>query len=173
MRIALVLDNVCSGLFDVPDGTRPAYLNDQRYQIVDSQYADLIKIGWVISNGVWSEPVDGRPTWADPELPEQYWWIYPGAFLDRMDVDGMAIAGSDHPVCKAAQGQFSNRLYIDLKSPKLATVLNALKLSGQPAVSAYFPGSSPLTDEKIAVLLAPPTTDHERFIKGLPDPVEV
>lgn len=120
---------------------------------------------------VWENPPQPY-AWTSPDLPPQYWWVYPGAFLDRLGVDGMAIAGSDHPVCKAAQGQFSNRLYIDLKSEKLALVLNALKAAAQPAVSAYFPGASPLTDEKIATLLAPPTTDYERFVKGLPDPVE-
>jgi hypothetical protein len=111
-------------------------------------------------------------TWSDQDLPEQYWWVYPGAFLDRLGIDGMAIAGSDHPVCRAAQGQFSNRLYIDLKSPKLALVLESLKLAGQPEVSPYFPSASPLTDEKIAVFLAPPTSDHERFVKGLADPIQ-
>lgn len=111
--------------------------------------------------------------WDSPDLPAHYWWIYPGAFLDRLGVVGLAIAGSDHPVCKAAQGQFQNRLYIDLKSQKLAQVLTLLKLAGQPEASDYFPGATPITDEMIAQYLAPPTTDYERYVKGLPDPQPV
>lgn len=56
MKTALVLDNVCCGLFDEPDNSAPDYLNDPRYKVVDSQYADDIRIGWVLDGSVWSAP---------------------------------------------------------------------------------------------------------------------
>lgn len=56
MKTALVLDNICCGLFDEPDNSSPDYLNDARYKIVPAEYADDIRIGWVLTDGAWAEP---------------------------------------------------------------------------------------------------------------------
>jgi hypothetical protein len=99
-------------------------------------------------------------TWSSPDLPAHYWWVYPGAFKDRFPNDYAAIAASDHPVCRAFIALTADRLYIDLKGP-VGQLFDSLIAAGQPE----------MTIEKKAVILAPPTTDYERFVKGLPDPV--
>lgn len=122
-------------------------------------------------NGIiWENPPQ-QYTWSSTDLPAQYWWVYPGAFKDRFANDYAAIAASDHPVCRAFIALTADRLYIDLKG-QIGQLFDALIASGQPEVNAYIPLAAPMTIEKKAVILAPPTTDYERFVKGLPDPVE-
>lgn len=126
--------------------------------------------GGTITEWVSPPPVPSY-TWSSPSLPEQYWWVYLGAFKDRFANDYAAIAASDHPVCRAFIALTSDRLYIDLKG-QIGQLFDALIATGQPEANVYIPLASPMTTEKKAVILAPPTTDYERFVKGLPDPSE-
>lgn len=109
-------------------------------------------------------------TWGN--APAEYWWIDVGPFKDRLGVDGMAISVSSNDVCRAVLAQIQDRKYIDLRSPHLSAALDLLIAHGQPEANATFPGSGPITAEKKAMLLAPPTLETERFVKGLPQPVE-
>ena len=118
-----------------------------------------------------SPPVDRIYAWGDADLPPQYWWVYPGAFKDRFANDYAAIAASDHPVCKAFISLLTDRLYVDLKGA-VSQLFDALIAANQPETSPYIPGSSPMTAEKKAAILSSPTTDHERYVKGLAQPVE-
>ena len=95
------------------------------------------------------------------------WWVNVGPFKDRLGIDGLAIGGSDHPVCRACVEMLSGRLYIDLKDPRVKGMLELVAANGQPAVSPIFPGAGPLTEEKINKILTTPATEAERYIKGL------
>ena len=97
------------------------------------------------------------------ELPASAWFMYPGPFKDRLGMDGLAIEASTHPICIAAKGTLTGRLYIDLKNPKVAAMLDMLIATGQPTASPYFPGSGPMTAEKKATILANPAAPHEIF----------
>lgn len=104
----------------------------------------------------------------DPEAPQVVedpaaWHIYPGPFKDRLGLDGLAIAASTHPVCVAAREMLAGRLYIDLKGPKAAALLDMLIAAGQPAASPYFPGSGPMTTEKKAAILGTKPAAEEMY----------
>lgn len=103
----------------------------------------------------------GEP--AAPELPDSAWALYPGPFKDRLGVDGLALSASAHPICIAAREALAGRLYINLKNPKVAQILDMLIATGQPAASPYFPGSGPMTAEKKAAILSVPATEAERY----------
>ena len=109
-----------------------------------------------------------RLTWEN--APAEYWWLDVGPFKDRLGMDALAIASSDHRVCRAAMAMITDRKYIDLKGQQLASILHALRLAGQPEADPFFPGSGPITLEKIQAITAPPTTEAERHIKGLQQP---
>lgn len=96
-------------------------------------------------------------------LPESAWALYPGPFKDRLGIDGLALAASTHPVCAAVREQLAGRVYVSLKNPKTAAMLDLLIATGQPAASPYFPGSGPMTAEKKAAILGTPATESERY----------
>jgi len=110
--------------------------------------------------------------WSDTGLDPRYWWIDPGRLTARLGPDAFAIAASSHDACKAAVTILSMSKYADLKGPELATVLDTLIAAGQPAANPIFPGSGPMTAAKKAAICGAPTTDYERHIKDLPQPLE-
>lgn len=106
-----------------------------------------------------------------PALPddERLWWIDVGPFYDRFGADALAIAASDHGACKAVQTLTGVRKYIDLKDPRIGTMIDMLIATAQPEAQPWAPGSGPMNAEKKAVILTTPTTEYERHIKGLGD----
>ncbi|MCO5354248.1 hypothetical protein [Acidovorax kalamii] len=113
--------------------------------------------------GAWRlAEVQGTPA-DDPRL----WWVDVGPFYDRFGPDALAIAASDHGACKAVQTLTGVRKYIDLKDLRVATMIDMLIATAQPAAQPWAPGSGPMTPEKKAAILTTPTTEYERHIKGL------
>lgn len=127
--------------------------------------------GWTYAEGVFAPP-PAPPvlTWANVTDP-RYHWIDPGPFRSRLGMDRHAIAASDHKACKAAKADLEGREYVDLMGAEVAQGLDLLIATGQPAADPAFPGSGPMTLEKKAAILNPITTDYERHIKGLPQPI--
>jgi hypothetical protein len=109
--------------------------------------------------------------WADANLNPQYHWIDTGPWRDRFGLDWLAITSSDNALCKAAAQLWIDRKYINLKDPRNAQMLDAMIATAQPAANPLFPGSGPLTVEKRAAILNPVTTEYERHVKGLPQPL--
>lgn len=89
--------------------------------------------------------------------------ITKGAWAKRMGVDGLAIAGSKHPVCVAVSTYLGYQKCVDLDDPEIEQLTGLLKAAGQPAASADFPGSGPVTDAKIAAWIGPDATAAEVF----------
>lgn len=89
--------------------------------------------------------------------------ISKGAWLSRMGMDGLAIAGSTHQVCVAVANAIGLQRCVDLDHPETAQLLGLLKLAGQPAASANFPGAGPVTDAKIAAWIGPDPQPGEVF----------
>lgn len=89
--------------------------------------------------------------------------ITKGAWLSRMGIDGLAIAGSAHPVCVAVSTAIGLQRCVDLDHPETLQLLGLLKLAGQPAASANFPGAGPVTDAKIAAWITPNPAPGEAF----------
>jgi len=109
--------------------------------------------------------------WSDPNLDPRYWWVDPGRLPIRMGPDAFAIAASSHDACKAAVTILSMSSYVDLSGSELASILDTLIAAGQPAANPIFPGSGPMTAAKKAAICSKPTTDQERYVKGLPQPL--
>lgn len=99
----------------------------------------------------------------DPRI----WWMDVGPFYDRFGPDAIAIAASDHGACKAVQTLTGVRKYIDLKDPRIGTMIDMLIATAQPETQPWAPGSGPMNAEKKAVILTTPTTEYERHVKGL------
>lgn len=119
----------------------------------------------VIDNGL------SAPTWAD--APDEYFWIDLGPFQDRFDQDWPVIASSSDRECIAFMNAvINNRKYINLKDPRVANAIDMLIASNQPVTWALFPTSGPMTPAKKAAILDYHTTEYERYIKGLPQPLE-
>ena len=112
-----------------------------------------------------------RPRWTDANLDQRYHQIHLGRLNARMGMDALAVAASDHPACRAAVSLLSMSEYVWLTGPEAQQILGMLAAAGQPEASPNFPGSGPITAEKIAVYLNPRTTEYERFVKGLPEPM--
>lgn len=89
--------------------------------------------------------------------------ITKGAWLSRMGMDGLAIAGSTHPVCVAVSTAIGLQRCVDLGHAETLQLLGLLKAAGQPAASANFPGAGPVTDAKIAAWIGPDPTAAEVF----------
>lgn len=89
--------------------------------------------------------------------------ITKGAWLSRMGMDGLAIAGSTHPVCIAVSTALGLQRCVDLDHPETAQLLDLLIASSQPAASGMFPGSGPVTPAKKTAWLSANPTDAERF----------
>ena len=116
--------------------------------------------------GKWrlAEVQDEQPV---PEEDPRIWWIDVGPFYDRFGPDAIAIAASDHGACKAVQTLTGVRKYIDLKDPRIGTMIDMLIATAQPAAQPWAPGSGPMTVEKKEAILTTPTTEYERHVKGL------
>ncbi len=99
----------------------------------------------------------------DPRL----WWLDVGPFYDRFGPDAIAIAASDNGACKAVQTLTGVRKYIDLKDPRIGTMIDMLIATAQPEAQPWAPGSGPMNAEKKAAILTTPTTEYERHVKGL------
>ncbi len=89
--------------------------------------------------------------------------ITKGAWISRMGIDGLAIAGSTHPVCVAVSTAIGLQRCVDLDHAETMQLLGLLKAAGQPAASANFPGAGPVTDAKIAAWIGPDPTAAEVF----------
>lgn len=127
---------------------------------VGQPFPNWTGLAWVTPN--YSIPVPPTPV---EDLRK--WWIHVGPFKDRLGMDALAIAASTHDACKAVIEMLNGRLYVDLKSDKTLALLNILKATNQPTANAIFSGSGPMTDPKIATVVDTPTTEEERYIKGL------
>jgi hypothetical protein len=116
----------------------------------------------------WVElPYVAPPAPVEPEADPRLWWVDVGPFYDRFGSDALAIAASDHGACKAVQTLTGVRKYIDLRDPRVASMIDMLIATGQPAAQPWAPGSGPMTPAKKAAILTTPTTEYERHVKGL------
>lgn len=103
------------------------------------------------------------PSWADAQ--PQYWWINLGPFCDRLDTYGgagtqLAVTSSTDATVQGIYKILALREYVDLKRADVASMLGVLgtKITAiTPAVQAQ--------------ILSTVTTDYERHVKGLPQPV--
>lgn len=118
-------------------------------------------IGWsYIGPGQFSDPsYKAPPAWSDPGLDPRYWWIDVGPFLDRFGAKALAITGSPDQQVQGLVTLLLPRKYVDLKRADLPSMLDLLISKGI------------ITPSEKAAVLASPTTDYERHIKGLPQPV--
>ena len=118
----------------------------------------------VIDNG----PV--TPTWAT--APDEYFWIDLGPFQDRFGSDWPVIASSSDRECVAFMNAvINNRKYINLKDPRVASAIDMLIATNKPTTWTLFPDSGPMTPTKKTNILDYHTTEYERHVKGLPQPV--
>lgn len=116
--------------------------------------------GWNYDGTAFSDPNAIRvPTWADADLDPRYGWLDVGPFMDRFGTKALALTSSTDPQIQGVIALVMPRKYIDLKRPDLSQMLDLLISKG-----AIGPA------DKLAVL-NPVTTDAERHIKGLPQPV--
>ncbi|CAN7566006.1 hypothetical protein [Acidovorax sp. LjRoot117] len=114
--------------------------------------------------GAWRvAEVQSRPNSEDPRM----WWIDVGPFYDRFGTDALAIAASDHGACRAVQTLTGVRKYIDLRDPRIGASIDMLIATNQPTAQPWAPGSGPMTPTKKAAILSAPTTEYERYVKGL------
>ena len=109
------------------------------------------------------EEVPPGPVAEDPRI----WWTDVGPFYDRFGPDALAIAASENGACKAVQTLTGVRKYIDLRDPRVASMIDMLIATNQPEAQPWAPGSGPMTPAKKAAILETPTTEYERHIKGL------
>ncbi|MBU1352090.1 MAG: hypothetical protein KKB95_09375 [Gammaproteobacteria bacterium] len=123
--------------------------------------ANWTGVAWVYA--AYEVPPETEPPVEDPRI----WWMDVGPFYDRFGPDAVAIASSDHGACKAVQTLTGVRKYIDLRDPRVATMIDMLIATAQPTAQPWAPGSGPMTPEKKAVILTTPTVEYERHIKGL------
>jgi len=98
---------------------------------------------------------------ATPEVPSD-WWIDVGPFIDRLGMDGPAIGASSIDACRGAMAMLTGRKYVDLKGAQIQAFLGVLMATGQPTANATFPGSGPMTQAKIDVILGTKPTDYEK-----------
>lgn len=118
--------------------------------------------------------IDSRntsPTWSNAK--EEYFWIDVGPFTDRFGDDWPVIASSTDRECVAFMNAvINNRKYINLKDPRVAEAIDMLIATNKPTNWALFPTSGPITPAKKISILDYHTTEYERHVKGLPQPVE-
>jgi hypothetical protein len=107
---------------------------------------------------VWVSPPPA-PSWSDSDLDPRYWWINVGPFFDRFNGKAINITSSTDPVVQGLLTLTLPREYIDLKRADLAGMLDILIAKGL------------ITSADKTGILAPPTTEYERHIKGLPQPL--
>ena len=99
-------------------------------------------------------------TW-DTISDTRYWWIGVGAFYDRFAGAKIPVLASADPTIQAMVRDTQIRQYIDLKRADVGQLV------------AYIAGAVPELTEALAdSILNAPTTDDERFVKGLPQPAD-
>ena len=113
---------------------------------------DHVGPGWAWDGSDWAAPVP-------VSLPRH---LSVGAFKDRLGMDALAMAVSSHPVCVAVREMLYDRKLVDLDRPDLQAFLGMLMAAGQPEENPVFPGAGPMTEAKIAAILAAPIQDMER-----------
>ena len=112
--------------------------------------------GGVVS--AWVSPPP-QPKWAGQNLDARYWWINVGPFFDRFNGKAINITSSTDPVVQGLLTLVLPREYIDLKRQDIAVMMDTLI------------AKSLITAEDKTTILSTNTTEYERFIKGLPEPV--
>ncbi len=115
--------------------------------------------GWRYDGTAFAPPSLAAPSWGDPTLDPRYWWIDVGPFFDRFGLKALGVVSSADPVVQGAVTLCMPRQYIDLKRPDLPSMLDVLVSKGL------------ITAVEKAAILTNPTTDYERHIKGLPQPI--
>lgn len=105
------------------------------------------------------EPTPTPLTWenASPE----YWWVEVGAFYDRFGDAKVPVLASANATVQALVRDTQVRKYIDLNRTDVQQFVEFL--------GTVIPEVTP----EIREAVLGPTTDEERYIKGLPQPVEV
>jgi hypothetical protein len=118
--------------------------------------------GWVYDegSGAFGNPnVVAPPSWTDPALDPRYYWLDIGPFFDRFGTKALALTSSTDAQIQGVITLVMPRKYIDLKRADLSAMLDLLISKGAITLA-----------DKLAAL-NPVTTDAERHIKGLPQPV--
>lgn len=116
-------------------------------------------------------PAKVAPNWTDTDLDPRYFQLAPGGWKDRLGVDYLAIAASDHSLCRAYIAVYTDREFFNLKDPRNVQMYEALIAAGQPAANPFIPGAGPLTAAKRDVAFNLHTTEYERHVKGLVQPL--
>ena len=144
-----------------------------RYEVLDAEgavenivEADEAFMSAQYPEGTWREAAEQIAPVVPPEDP-RLWWVDVGPFKDRLGMDAPAIYASTHDACKGVVGLVEGRKYISLKDPRIAAMMQVLIATAQPAATAVWPGSGPMTAAKRDAILTTPTTEDERHIKGL------
>lgn len=104
-------------------------------------------------------PVVSQPAWSDTGLDPRYWWVDVGPFFDRFGAKALAVTSSADAQVQGVVQLCMPRQYIDLKRADLPTMIDILVSKGLITAA-----------EKTAILTTQ-TTDYERHIKGLPQPL--
>lgn len=73
-----------------------------------------------------------------------------------------AIDTSTDPLCVALRSYLNRLSYINLDDPDLQPMLSMLVQANQPAANPLFPGSGPLTTEKVSEIISAPVLESER-----------
>ena len=91
--------------------------------------------------------------------PAEYFWIDVGPFFDRFGTKAIDIMSSTDPLVDGMVKMTFPRKYIDLKRADLPQLVGILVSKGI------------ITQSLATTVLNPETTDYERNIKGLPQPL--
>ncbi|GGY12846.1 hypothetical protein GJV26_00155 [Massilia dura] len=108
-------------------------------------------------NGAW---VMATPALTWSAAPAEYWWIDVGSFFDRFGSKSLAITSSTDPEVAGLVMLVLPRKYIDLQRADLPTLLDVLVTKDI------------ITEAEKTAVLTRPTTEQERYIVGLPQPLD-
>lgn len=114
--------------------------------------------GWEYDGTTFSP--ERQPAWSDGDLDPRYFWLDVGPFFDRFGAKALAITGSTDPQVQGLVTLLLPRKYVDLKRADLPGMLDVLVSKGV------------ITAGDKTVVLSPQTTDYERHIKGLVQPLD-
>lgn len=92
------------------------------------------------------------------EVPKK---ITIGAFKDRLGATALALSVSTDPICIAVREILLNRSVIDLGSETIRNYMMLLVTNNLPASNPLFPGSGPLTEERVNEILSTPASSSE------------
>lgn len=156
-KYARIVDGVAVDIADNPA--------EQFHPDIAAKFVEVpgkVGIHWRLVDGAWSPPLplpEPVPiTWKD--AAPQYWWIDVGPFLDRFGAKALAITSSPDPEVQGLLSLITPRKYVDLKRADLPGLLGTL-------ITKQL-----MTVEEVNAVLTKRTTDYERHVKGLPQPVE-